>query len=165
MDESDLDDEMADLGSVDKDEPIYGTDSHPENGTIIKMNKIFGKYQIINTAKSKPEVAFIGTTKKKAKKIAIPSTISYQGITYQVTEISANALKNCKKLQIVTVGSNIVKIEKNAFKGCNSLKSIAIKSRKIIYVGKNAFKNISKSCRIKVPTSKLAAYRKLFYGK
>ena len=150
----DLENDMTDLNPMEEDDQI--------NETIITMKKLLGKYKIINTSETSREVAFIGTTKKNTKKITIPNTIKYQGITYQVTEISANALKKSKKLQTVKIGSNIIKIGKNVFNGCKNLKSITITSKKINYVGKNAFKNIPKKCRIKVPASKVKDYRKLF---
>lgn len=149
-----LENDMIDLNPIEEDDQI--------NETVITMKRILGRYKIINISETSREVAFIGATKKNAKKITIPNTIKYQGITYQVTEISANALKNCKKLQTVNIGFNVIKIGKNAFKGCKNLKSIIIKSKKINYVGKNAFKNIPKKCRIKVPASKVKDYQKLF---
>ena len=40
-----------------------------------------------------------------------------------------------------------------------------IKSKKIKFIGKNAFKNIYKKARIKVPASKVRTYKKLLNGK
>lgn len=150
-------DDFTDLEPIEEDDH--------RNETVITIKKIFGRYKIISMSETNSEVAFIGTIKKNAKKITIPDTITYQGVIYSVTEISENALKNCKKLQYVNVGSNIVKIGKNAFKGCKKLKSITIKSKKINSVGKNAFKNISKKCRIKVLKSKMKDYKELILGK
>jgi len=45
----------------------------------------------------------------------IPKTIKINGNVYKVTEISANAFKNCKRLKKVTIGKNITKIGKNSF--------------------------------------------------
>lgn len=76
------------------------------------------------------------------KSVRIPATIKVNGYSYKVTGISANAFKNNK-----------------------SLKKITVKSKTIKSVGKNAFKGINKKAVIKVPSSKLKAYKKLFAGK
>ena len=79
---------------------------------------------------------------KSYKSVTIPATIKVNGHTYKVTAISANAFKNNK-----------------------SLKKITVKSKTIKSVGKNAFKGIQKKAVIKVPSSKLKAYKKLFANK
>ena len=45
-----------------------------------------------------------------------------------------------KKLEKVTIGTNVSKIGKNAFSGDSKLKSIQIKSKKLTSVGKGALK-------------------------
>lgn len=70
-------------------------------------------------------------------------------------------LKICKKLKKVTIGKNIAKIGANAFSGNKNLKTITVKSANIKSVGAKAFKGISKKAKIKVPKSKLKAYKKL----
>ncbi|MDE6626907.1 MAG: leucine-rich repeat domain-containing protein [Lachnospiraceae bacterium] len=103
------------------------------------------------------------TASKKAKKtVVIPDTVVYNGVTYKVTSIEANAFKNNKKLESVTIGKNIKKIGKNAFSGCKNLKKITIKSTVLKTVGKNAIKNIHKKAVIKCPKKQLKKYKKLF---
>ena len=68
----------------------------------------------------------------------IPKVIKVEGHTYNVTGIS-----------------------KNSFKGAKKLKKITIKSAAIKNIGKNAFSGISLKAKIKVPSKKLASYRKL----
>ncbi|MDO4167663.1 MAG: leucine-rich repeat protein, partial [Eubacteriales bacterium] len=77
--------------------------------------------------------------KKNATKVTIPASVKIGGTKYAVTEISKNALKNCKKL-----------------------KKITIKSKKITKIGKNAFQGVNKKAVIKVPKSMLKKYKKLF---
>lgn len=113
---------------------------------------------------SKPAVAFTGVT-KKAKKVVIPASVSYEGVEYQVTFIAAKALKGNTKVTSVEIGSNVTKIDKNAFEGCKNLKTIKVKTKNLKSVGKNALKGIHKKCKIKVPSSKLKAYKKLFQKK
>ena len=83
-----------------------------------------------------------GTVKKTYKTITVPKTIKYKGRTYKVTSISKNAFKNNRKL-----------------------KSIKIKSRTIKKVGKGSLKGIHKKAVIRVPKSKLKAYKKIFKKK
>ena len=79
-----------------------------------------------------------------------------------MTGIAANALKKNTKVKKVTIGENVKSIGASAFNGCKYLKTITIKSKKLETVGKNALKSINKNATIKVPKSKLSAYKKLF---
>ena len=123
-----------------------------------------------------------------AAAVKIPGTVRSNGITYKVTSIGKGAFKNnkrlakvtigkqvsvirsnafsgCKKLKSVIIGAGVKKIEKQAFKGCSRLSSIQVKSKKLTSVGRNALKGIKSNAKIKVPSGKLSAYRKLFKGK
>ena len=91
--------------------------------------------------------------------------MTISGEKVSVTSIAANAFKGMKKLEKVTIGTNISKIGKNAFSGDSKLKSIQIKSKKLTSVGKGALKNISAKAVIKVPKSKKKAYTSLLKGK
>ena len=122
--------------------------------------------------------------------LAAPDTVTIDGVEYAVTSIAKNAFKNNKKLTEVKIGKNVTsigdnafagcknlrKVElnenltaigKNAFKNCKRLKTITIKSTKLNKknVKKGAFKGITAKTVIKVPKSKLAAYKKLFRSK
>ncbi len=107
-------------------------------------------------------VTYAAPKNKKVKSVTIPATVTIDGITYDVTDVSKNAFKNCKKLKKVNVGKNITSIGKNSFYNCTSLKKIVIKSKSITSIGKNSFKNINSNAVIKVPKSKYKAYKKLF---
>lgn len=107
-------------------------------------------------------VTYAAPENKKVKSVTIPATVTIDGITYDVTDVSKNAFKNCKKLKKVNVGKNITSIGKNSFYNCTSLKKIVIKSKSITSIGKNSFKNINSNAVIKVPKSKYKAYKKLF---
>lgn len=100
---------------------------------------------------------------KSAKNVVVPASIKINGKVYKVTAIANNAYKGNKKLIKITIGSNISKIGKNAFSGCTSLKKITIKTTKLTSskIGKNAFKGINKKAVIKVPKSKVKAYKKI----
>ena len=93
----------------------------------------------------------------------ITTTIIILGFFYYLTEISANAFKNCKRLKKVTIGKNITKIGKNAFLNCKSLRHMNIQSSKLTNknVGKNAFKGISRKVVVKTPAKKYKEYKVL----
>ncbi len=108
-----------------------------------------------------------GPKDKNAKKLTIPKTIKYNGKTYKVTEIKANAFKGMKKLTTVTIGANIKTIGKSAFQNCAKLKTITIKTKKLTAssVKSNAFKGIYKKATFKCPKGKAAAYKKILLKK
>lgn len=133
-------------------------------GKTFTDSKTKYRFKVTSPSAAKPTAAFAGTVKKE-KKVTIPPSVTYQGITYQVTSVSAKALKGNTKITSLVVGKNITKIEKNAFEGCKNLNSITVKSKKLRSVGKNALKGIHKKCRIKVPSAKLKTYKKLFKKK
>ena len=69
----------------------------------------------------------------------LPSSVSYNGITYNVTAIGDNAFRFASNLSWVILPNSITRIGKYAFYRCN-LSSIIIPST-IISIGRNAFTN------------------------
>lgn len=124
------------------------------------------KYKVISAASSgkKGKAAVTGAAGKAGKNIKsvnVKSSVKINGVSYNVTEISDGAFKNCKKLSKVTVGAKVTKIGKNAFSGCRKLKNVVVKSNVLKTAGKNSFKNVHASISVKVPSKKAAAYKKL----
>lgn len=119
-------------------------------------------YKITDAAAATVQVASVD---KKAASVVIPASVTIGGKAYAVTDIAANAFKNCKKLKSVTIGKNVKSIGAKAFYKCSSLKKITIKSTSLKKVGKAAFKGINAKAKIKVPAKKLKAYKKLLKGK
>ena len=74
------------------------------------------------------KVTYLKPNSRKVKSVSIPASIKINGIFYQVTEIPANAFKNCKKLKSVTIGSNVTTIKAKAFYGCKKLKKMIKKA-------------------------------------
>lgn len=131
----------------------------PSAGTIQKDDKNKVLYKVITQDKT---IGFYRAENTAATNIVVPSTITLDGIKYNVTAIADHAFKGCKKLKSVTVGKNVTSIGKKAFYGCGKLKSIAIKSKKLKdkSVGAKAFKGIHKKAVIKVPPKQKKAYQK-----
>ena len=130
-------------------------------GTKIVDKKTGSIYKITSSSSSSRTVAFVGNKVKAS--VTIPTSIKIKGATYKVTEISASAFKNNRKLKKVVIGQNIVKIGKNAFYGCKNLTSITIKSSQLTLknIGKNAFKNTSPKATVKIPKKQKALYNQI----
>lgn len=139
----------------------------PAKGTKLTDKKTKAVYKVTKAGKTGGTVAYVKSTDKKATSISIPATVTIDGITYKVTSIAANAFKNNKTVKKVTIGKNVEKIGEKAFYGCKKLKSITIKTTKLISknVGSDAFKGIANDAKIKVPEKKLDTYQKLLAKK
>lgn len=132
-------------------------------------------------------VTCYGTTNSRVTKISIPSTIRYNGVTYRVTSIWANAFKKRSRLTTVSIGHNVSVIGKNAFYKCKKLKKVTIGTG-LTQINSGAFRGVKKGCTItirslklkkvygridqstsrmtvRVPKRKYAAYRKLLRKK
>ena len=115
-----------------------------------------------------------GKTETSVEKITIADSalkgnksITKVTITKNVTTIGKKAFKNNEKLTKITIGKNVVYIGSKAFYGCKKLKSITSKTTKLTSkkVGEQTFKEINTKATIKVPKSKLKAYRKMLKSK
>ena len=173
----------ADTGKTDT--PEADTEQDDEDDEDLWTEFISGKirYEVMDGKKA----AVVGLKTKQVTKVKIPSTVSYDGRIYKVTEISDYAFKKssvtevviadsvkeigtsaflgCKKLVKVTIGANTTKIGTKAFKDCSELKTIIVRSKKLKRIGKNAFSGIRKNAQIKVPAAQYKKYKKLFKGK
>ncbi len=90
-------------------------------------------------------VTDIGNIKK-----AVINEVEVDDITYPVTGIAANASRNNRILESVSIGSNVKKIGKNAFKNCENLKKVRIRANKKLKVGKGAFKKLGRDAVVTV---------------
>ena len=115
------------------------------------------------------------------KKVTIPSGVktiggsAFSGCTKlatltigsKVTTIDKNAFNKCTALKKVTIPASVKTIGANAFNGCKNLKSITIKTTKLTKktLGNKAFSGIHAKATIKVPSKKLAEYKKLLVSK
>ena len=102
---------------------------------------------------------------KAEKNVVIPDSITVNGKAYIVASIAAGAFSGNKKLTSVTIGKNVKKIGGKAFFKCGALKKILVKGTVLKSVGAKALKGTAAKLKIKVPKSKLKAYKKLFKGK
>lgn len=118
------------------------------------------QYKILNG--NKKTAAAYGLKNKKAKSVSVAKSVKIGGVSYKVTQISANAFKNSKKLKNVTIGANVTKIGKKAFYGCKKLRKVIFKGRKAPKIGGQAFK---KSGKCKVAVSKIKGKKRTAFLK
>lgn len=70
--------------------------------------------------------------------ITIPSTVSYNNLTYRVTSIGERAFQNCSSLTAITIPNSVTNIGNYAFSGCSGLTSVIIPNS-ITIIGNGAF--------------------------
>ena len=58
--------------------------------------------------------------------VVIPETVTYEGLTYAVTEIGPDAFRDCVGLISVTIPTSVIHIDARAFYGCTALQDIHI---------------------------------------
>ena len=140
-------------------DPAKDPADKPETVTIKGL-----KYKLDYTEKT---AVFTGPKNKDIKTITIPASITVKGEKFYVTKIAADACRDLKSLEKVTIGKNVKKILANAFRGCTKLKYIYIKSTKLTAknIGNSAFKTGCKKGKVKCPKNKVAEYKKILRSK
>lgn len=94
-------------------------------------------------------VEFQKLDNKHMKRISIPDKIVLNGVSFKVTAVAPNALKNNKNITTVTIGRNIKSIGNNAFAGCSRLKKITIR-KNVTSIGAKAFYNCKNLSQITI---------------
>ena len=84
--------------------------------------------------------------------IVIPSTVTYEGISYSVTSIGDSAFYECSSLTTVTIPNSITSIGECAFKDCSSLTSVTIPNS-VTSIGGSAFKGCSSLTSVTIGNS------------
>ena len=84
--------------------------------------------------------------------ITIPSTILYNGETYNVTSIGWFAFANCSSLTSITIPNSVTSIGSSAFQGCSSLTSIIIPNN-VTLINLGAFQGCSSLTSITITNS------------
>ena len=70
--------------------------------------------------------------------VLIPSTVTYNGITYSVTSIGYGAFSDCSSLTSITIPNSVRSIGSGAFEGCTGLTSVTIPNS-VTEIGSSAF--------------------------
>lgn len=90
------------------------------------------------------------------KSVTIPGT---------VTKIERSAFSGCKSLAKVTIPKSVTSIGKNALYGASKVKTLTVNSKKLTKSSVKGSLAGSKVTTVKVPKSKVAAYKKIFTKK
>ena len=75
---------------------------------------------------------------KYSGEVIIPSTITYNRTTYNVTSIGERAFSQCSSLSSITIPNSVTSIGNSAFSQCSSLSSITIPNS-VTSIGYSAF--------------------------
>ena len=146
-----------------KNNKVNAEEIEIKKGVVFTDEETSAEYKITKVNVRKGEilggnVTLVKITDKERKNVKIADRVNINEIGFNVTVIGNNALKNCKKLQKLTIGKNIKKVGKNAFRGCKKLKRIVFSGDKVKKIGKNAFKGISEEARF---SASVRIYEKL----
>ena len=88
--------------------------------------------------------------------VVIPDTVSYNGATYNVTELKTvstyGSFEYCSGLTSVTIPNSVTSIGMNAFNGCSGLTSVTIPNS-VTTIGDYAFQDCSSLTSVTIPNS------------
>ena len=91
--------------------------------------------------------------------LVIPSSVEYNGITYTVTSIGAQAFMNCKSLTAITIPNSVIAIGGSAFSGSALYKDVKNWDNECLYIDNcliEAKNTLSGTCVIKEGTRVIA---------
>lgn len=134
--------------------PAVKPNDTPAPPSSARVNTCFRVGNLKYRVTANQVVTCYGTTNSRVTKISIPSTVRYNGVTYRVTSIWANAFKKKSRLTTVSIGHNVSVIGKNAFYKCKKLKKVTIGTG-LTQINSGAFRNVKKGCTITIKSLKL----------
>ena len=74
--------------------------------------------------------------------IVIPSQVTHEGVTYNVTAIGDEAFENCIDMTSVTIGAYVTAIGDRAFRNCTGLTNVTL-GNYVTTIGEDAFSSCS----------------------
>lgn len=112
----------------------------------VKNNKLVVDgiyYNITSTTNKTAEVTFAGATASEVAneysgKVVIPSTVLYNGVTYNITAVGDSAFQGCENLQSVTISNGVTKVGVHGFINCKGLSEVVL-PKSLISIGGSAF--------------------------
>ena len=97
--------------------------------------------------------------------MAIPDTVTINGVKYKVTSIAANAFSGITSLTKVTIPASVTKIESKAFYNCKKLKTVTFSGNSgLIEIGDGAFQKCSALTKISIPAKVKKIGKNAFNG-
>ena len=97
-------------------------------------------YDVNEDGKSVTVKKYTNTDVSCSESVTIPSKVTFNGMTYDVTNIGNHAFSGCSGLTSVTNPNSVVSIGENAFEGCKGLTTITIPNS-VTSIGSEAFKD------------------------
>lgn len=82
--------------------------------------------------------------------MAIPGFVTYNGVTYKVTEISNSAFNNFRKLWDITIPNTVTEIGDKAFQNCVALQYVWCQASTPPTIYSSTFNNIYSKCHLYV---------------
>ena len=126
--------------------------------TLLCANVLLAQTEFIvgnlkyNVTSSNPPKVSVGQVDNTITTANIPATVIYDGTTYSVTSIGAQAFRDCSSLTSVTIPNSVTSIEERAFAYCSSLTSITIPNS-VTSVGWWAFRDCDSLTSVTIPNS------------
>ena len=103
---------------------------------------------------SNPTEVSVGKVDNTITTANIPTTVSYEGTTYNVTCINFSAFTVCTNLTSVTIPNSVTSILDYAFSGCSSLTSVTIPNS-VTSIGNYAFFGCSSLISVTIPDASI----------
>ena len=94
--------------------------------------------------------------------VAVPSQVTYNGKTYDVTSIGYEAFYKCTGLTSVTIPNSVTSISGSAFSGCSGLTSVTIPNS-VTSIGEYTFSRCSGLTSVTIPESVTSIGYRAFY--
>ena len=116
-----------------------------------EVDGIYYKYQSIQK-KTVAVTSRVYGIETYSGSVAIPSTVSYLDVEYNVTEIDYYAFSNCDELEEIEIPKGMILIGDNAFKDCINLKQVII-NEGLERIGDNAFEGCTSLEEITLPST------------
>ena len=129
-------------------------------GTMFASTKIGDLYYNLDATNKTAEVT--SNRDQYAGAIIIPSSVTYNSVTYSVTSIGDYAFQDCSSLTSVTIPNSVTSIGNYAFAGCSGLTSIAIPNS-VTSIGGLAFYFCTGLTSIAIPNSVTSIGNSAFY--
>ena len=127
-------------------------------GTMFASNtQVDGIYYDFDSSTKTASVTFRGSyyysyDNEYSGSVVIPSSVTYNAVTYSVTSIGDNAFFVCTGLTSIEIPNNVTSIGDYAFSGCTGLTSIEIPNS-VTSIGRGAFFYCSGLTSITIPNS------------
>ena len=111
------------------------------------------KYTVTDEDEENPKVSIAQADGAELpEELVIPSTVTYETVTYTVTSIAEYGFGSNENITEVTIPNTVTSIDEGAFYGCNGLTGISLPST-LTTIGNSAFWNCSSLTSFSVPGS------------